>query len=86
MVKGAGLLVADDLHLARPALQVAEGEPAVDPLIDGVAGVRWRFVLNGRRLDAWPPDNARTDLLPQGVEIEMELPDAGTITRLVALR
>ncbi len=64
----------------------AEGEPAIDPLIEVVAGVRWHFLLNGRRLDAWPPDNARTDLLPQAVEIEMELADAGTITRLVALR
>ncbi|MCB1957372.1 MAG: type II secretion system minor pseudopilin GspJ [Rhodocyclaceae bacterium] len=64
----------------------AEGTPSLDALIAPVAGVRWRFLLNGQRLDAWPPPNARTDLLPQAVEIEMELADAGTITRLVALR
>ncbi len=66
--------------------RLAEGEPAIDPLLDDVAGLRWHFVLNGRRLDAWPPDNSQPDLLPQAVEIEMELADAGTLTRLVALR
>lgn len=66
--------------------RTGEGEPQVDPLLDDVAGVRWHFVLNGRRLDAWPPDNAELNLPPQAVEIELELPDAGTISRLFALR
>jgi len=66
--------------------RLAEGEPSVDPLLDDVAGMRWHFLLNGQRLDAWPPDNTQPDLLPQAVELEMELADAGTLTRLVALR
>lgn len=64
----------------------AEGTPTVDALLQDVAGARWRFLLNGRRLDAWPPDNAQADLLPQAVEIELELADAGTLTRVFALR
>ena len=66
--------------------RLAQGNPAIDPLIDKVDAVRWRFLFNGRRLDAWPPDNAQAALLPQAVELELELADAGTITRLVPLR
>lgn len=66
--------------------RLAEGEPQADPLLAEVTAVRWHFLLNGQRIDAWPPDNARTELLPQAVEIELELADAGTVSRLVALR
>ncbi|MCB1914184.1 MAG: type II secretion system minor pseudopilin GspJ [Rhodocyclaceae bacterium] len=66
--------------------RLAEGRPSVDALIDNVADVRWRFVHNGRRLIDWPPDNALPTLLPQAVELELELADAGTVTRLVPLR
>ncbi|MCB1906271.1 MAG: type II secretion system minor pseudopilin GspJ [Rhodocyclaceae bacterium] len=66
--------------------RLAEGRPSADRLVGDVAGVRWRFLHNGRRLDAWPPDHALATLLPQAVEIELELADAGTITRLVPLR
>ncbi|MCP5234512.1 MAG: prepilin-type N-terminal cleavage/methylation domain-containing protein [Zoogloeaceae bacterium] len=66
--------------------RLAQGNPAIDPLIDQLAAVRWRFLFNGRKLDAWPPDNAQTTLLPQAVELELELADAGTVTRLIPMR
>ena len=66
--------------------RLPEGTPTLDPLLEDVRAVRWRFLLNGQRVAAWPPDNARADLLPQAIELELELPDAGTLTRLVALR
>ena len=74
------------LEWLRWPARIANGEPEVDTLIDELREVRWHFVFQGRRLDAWPPDNTRTDLLPQAVELELELDHVGTISRLFALR
>lgn len=74
------------LEWLRWPARIADGEPEIDTLIDDVRRVRWRFVFQGRRLDSWPPDNTRTDLLPQAVELELELAHVGTVTRLIALR
>lgn len=73
------------LDWLRWPARVADGEPETDTLIDEVRRVRWRFVFQGRRLDTWPPDNTRTDLLPQAVELELELDHVGTINRLFTL-
>lgn len=62
------------------------GEATSDLLLDRVGAVRWRFLYEGRLMEAWPPDNAGTAVLPQAIELELELPDAGILTRLVALR
>lgn len=74
------------LEWLRWPARIASGEPEVDTVLDGVGQVSWRFVFQGRRLDAWPPDNARTDLLPEAVELELELDNVGTLSRLFALR
>lgn len=74
------------LHWLRWPGRLPEDAPASDVLLEQVGSVRWRFLQNGQRVDAWPPDNARTDLLPQAVELELELPDAGTLRRIIALR
>ena len=44
--------------------------------------MRWRFVFQGRQADARPPGtHTRTDLLPQAVELELELDHVGTVSR-----
>ena len=63
----------------------AFGEPAVEPLLDKVRDLRWRFLLNNNRLDAWPPGDSRS-ALPDAVILELDLPDVGIITRIIALR
>jgi len=63
----------------------ALGQPSVEPMLDGVRGVRWRFLLDNVRTDAWPPADRRS-LLPDAVILELDLADVGTLTRLIALR
>lgn len=78
-------LVDGRLEWLRWSGRDALGEPQVEPLLDGVRGVRWRFLLNNNRLDAWPPGDTRVSL-PDAVIFELDLPDVGTLTRVVALR
>lgn len=61
------------------------GEPQAEPLLDKVRDVRWSFLLNNRRIEVWPPDDDKAGL-PDAVILELELPDVGVLTRLVALR
>lgn len=61
------------------------GEPTVEPLLDNIRDLRWRFLYNNNRLDAWPPGDRRA-ALPDAVILELDLPDVGTITRMIALR
>ncbi|MBS0368702.1 MAG: type II secretion system minor pseudopilin GspJ [Proteobacteria bacterium] len=61
------------------------GEPSVEPLLDNIRDLRWRFLYNNNRLDAWPPGDRRA-ALPDAVILELDLPDVGTITRMIALR
>ncbi len=63
----------------------ALGEPTVEPLLTNVRDLRWRFLLNNTRLDAWPPGDNRNPL-PDAVILELDLPDVGVITRMIALR
>jgi type II secretion system protein J len=57
----------------------------VEPLLDKVRDVRWRFLSGGNRVDAWPPGERRS-ALPEAVILELELADHGTLTRFIALR
>ncbi|WP_374486718.1 type II secretion system protein GspJ [Zoogloea sp.] len=61
------------------------GEPVTVPLLDNIRDLRWRFLYNNNRLDAWPPGDRRAPL-PDAVILELDLPDVGTITRMIALR
>lgn len=61
------------------------GDPSVEPLLDNIRDLRWRFLYNNNRLDAWPPGDRRA-ALPDAVILELDLPDVGTITRMIALR
>ena len=63
----------------------AVGEPAVEPLLANVRGLRWRFLLNNNRIDAWPPGNNAV-VLPDAIILELDLPDVGTLTRMISLR
>ena len=60
--------------------------PAVEPLLDNVREVRWHFLKDNLRSDAWPPDANQPDVLPDAIIVEIDLPDAGTLTRWIALR
>lgn len=64
----------------------AVGTAQVEVLLDEVDALRWRFIDNGRRLDDWPPDAARSGSLPAGLVLEIDLPDLGTVHRIFALR
>lgn len=78
-------LVDGRLEWLRWSGREALGQPSVDPLLDGVRGVRWRFLLDNVRTDAWPPADRRS-LLPDAIILELDLADVGTLTRLIALR
>jgi general secretion pathway protein J len=67
------------------------GRDAVDPptvvtLLERVAAVRWFFLKDNVRSDAWPPAADQPDALPDAVILELDLPEAGTLTRVFALR
>jgi len=78
-------LVDGRLEWLRWSGREALGQPSVEPLLDGVRGMRWRFLLDKVRTDAWPPADRRA-LLPDAVILEIDLADVGTLTRLIALR
>lgn len=78
-------LVDGRLDWLRWSGRDAFGEPAVEPLLDKVRDVRWRFLSGGNRVDAWPPGERRS-ALPEAVILELELADHGTLTRFIALR
>ena len=63
----------------------AIGEPTVEPLLDKVRNVTWSFLYNNGRVAAWPPADGRV-ALPDGLVLELELPDQGVITRVISLR
>jgi len=63
----------------------AHEAPRVDTLLDTVSAVRWRFLGSDGWLDHWPPGSSPGSI-PAGVELQLDLPGAGTLTRLYALR
>jgi general secretion pathway protein J len=62
-------------------------KPFSQPLLDRVAGFEVRFLGdNGSWHDQWPPiDVTDSDLLPQAVEVWLELEDWGRMRRLIPL-
>lgn len=77
----------------------AEAQPAATPerdiLLEGVEAVRWRFLTPAGWTESWPPPGATsnpgstsgiTNSVPAAIEIVLDLPDIGRITRLHALR
>ena len=78
-------LVDGRLDWLRWSGRDAVGEPAVEPLLANVRGLRWRFLLNNNRIDAWPPGNNAV-VLPDATILELDLPDVGTLTRMISLR
>jgi general secretion pathway protein J len=61
--------------------------PRQDVVLTDVKGLRFRFhQADGRASDTWPPDAMSTGTPPVAIDMELELADAGTIHRLVALR
>ena len=69
----------------------ALGAPEIYPLLQDVQAVRWYFLTTDvgstqARSAHWPPAGGKGDTLPAAIELELDLPDAGTITRLFALR
>lgn len=82
----AFLLEGGALQWRRWPSREAAGNAQTDPLLEGVAGLRWRFVAEGATAAAWPPADAASHRLPAAVELELELADAGRIARVFALR
>ena len=78
-------LVDGRLDWLRWSGRDAVGEPAVEPLLANVRGLRWRFLLNNNRIDSWPPGNNAV-VLPDAIILELDLPDVGTLTRMISLR
>lgn len=64
----------------------AVGTPQVEVLLADVNALHWQFIDKGRRLDDWPPDAARAGSLPDGLMLEIDLPDLGTVHRIIVLR
>jgi len=62
--------------------------PLRDSVLEEVTALRVSVLgADGQKSDTWPPgETVATTALPVAIEIELELPDAGTIRRLFALR
>lgn len=78
----------------RPEAQPA-ATPERDILLERIDAVRWRFLTPAGWNDTWPAPGAATraggtpgiaNNLPAALEIVLDLPDIGRITRLHALR
>lgn len=64
----------------------ASQNPRITPLMEGVSGLRWRFMYNKSTSTSWPLSTERRNLLPDAVILELDLDGVGTLTRTVALR
>lgn len=79
------LLEGNQLFLLRwPGIDAAL-PPARDVVLENVKGLRITVISQGgQRTSAWPVQGAHA--LPIAVEMELDLPDAGTIRRFFVLR
>ena len=71
--------------LRRPDLQASENTER-DILLDNVSGVRWRFLSKRNWVERWQVSTGSMRPLPDAVELELALPDAGVLRRVYALR
>ena len=61
--------------------------PSEDVVLDGVSALRFTCITaNGQRVAVWPTTPPQIAPLPEAIDIELELADAGRIRRLIALR
>lgn len=61
--------------------------PESHVVLENVVGLRCTVMTgDGKRHADWPPSVSTAAIKPAALEIEMELPDAGTIRRLIAIR
>jgi len=77
---------ADRIEWRRWRGRDASGPAQSDTLLDKVSSVRWRFFGSSGWTDRWPTNAAAADAIPAGVEVQLDLADAGTVTRMYALR
>lgn len=72
---------------AGGALVRAAPQPQL--LLNGVSGVRWRFLDGQGWVDRWPPSEERKEEWPRAVQVEMQVTGArgpqGSLRRVVAL-
>jgi general secretion pathway protein J len=63
-------------------------EPQRDTVLEGVTALRVSALgVDGQRSDIWPPGGTTANMaLPAAIELELELPDVGTLRRLYAIR
>jgi general secretion pathway protein J len=60
--------------------------PLRDVVLENVTSLRVSAIgSDGQRSSVWPPNAAAGSTLPVAIDIELELPDAGTIHRLFVL-
>lgn len=71
----------------RGAREADDAQIERHPLLDQVRAVRWRIIDHDATVALdWPPAERTGPSLPAAIELELELPDAGTFTRYFALR
>jgi len=76
----------DALILVRLPKRSDTTEFRQDVLLKSVKSLHWRFLVKGQQVTEWTPSPQSPWQLPEGVIMELELADAGTITRIFALR
>lgn len=66
--------------------QAPASEPRVQRVLDGVAGLHWRFLDHeGDWQEAWPPDGVSTDAIPRAVEVRIDHVRFGALRRVFVL-
>lgn len=64
-----------------------ESAPEAYAVLEKVEALRCTVIVpGGARHPSWPNDQVGRGIKPVAVEVEMDLPDVGTIRRLIALR
>lgn len=65
----------------------ADLSPTEDVVLERVKDLRLNFITDDGRTSAiWPAQPPTANPLPEGVEIQLEVTDVGTLRRLIALR
>ena len=65
----------------------ADASPTEDVVLEQVKNLRLNFITNdGHTSATWPAQPATVNSLPEGIEIQLEVTDVGTLRRLIALR